>query len=357
MRCNPLLPVALSVSLLALTGCDALLSAPKPNTETTGDQQQVTQEVTDPAQSTTTYMYVMNGLGKTIDEINLESMGVTKSIMATGLYPNQLLTLGVVTYLVNSGDHNILKLDLRARKTLATINVANGANPTTLTPFGDGKALVTNNVANNLAFVDLTSAATESTLAVAPGAPFFEPAVVGGKAYVPADKWAADWSALEFSGITVVDLAAKSVVKTIDLAADANPGNVSVDPSGKVWVGVKTGLVTIDPATDTVAGNLDFGEKVTHVQYVSATKAYGKVNGGLVSFNPQTKTILKTVANKIPVAVDGAGAFKIFQGVGYVSHFASDSVSVVDLNTEAASGSPIPVGDGPQDLTFVTVAD
>ncbi|MNR82083.1 hypothetical protein D3C72_128370 [compost metagenome] len=357
MRLKPLIPLMLSLSLFALAGCDALFTAPSPGNPDTGSQDQVTQEPKDETKPTTTYMYVMNGLGKTIDEISLKTMGVTQGIMTTGLYPNQLLTLGVVTYLVNSGDNNVVKLDLRARKTLATINLDTGANPSTITMIGGDKAIVTNSIANNLSFVDLTTAATESTLVVSPGSPFFEPAVTSGKAYVPADKWKSDWSGLEFSGIYVIDLSTKTVSKTIALADDANPGNVSVAPSGKVWVGINTGLVSIDPATDQTVDSLNFGEKVTHVQYVSATKAYGKVNGGLVSFNPSTGAILKNTSDKIAAEVDGTGAFKIFKGVGYVSHFAKDTVSVIDLTTEAASGSPIPVGDGPQDLTFVTVED
>ena len=357
MRFNPALPLMLSLSLFALTGCDALFTAPSPGDEQKNTQDQETKDVTDETKPTTTYMYALNGLGKTIDEINLKTMGVSKGVMTTGLYPNQLLSLGVVTWLVNSGDNNLVKLDLRARKTLATINLDVGANPSTITMIGGDKALVTNSVANNLSFVDLTTAATESTLVVSPGSPFFGPAVTNGKAYVPSDKWDDSWTALEFSGIYVIDLATKTVTKTITLEADANPGNVSVAPSGKVWVGVKSGLVSIDPATDQTVDSLDFGQKVTHVQYVSETKAYGKVDGGLVSFNPSTGAILKNTSSKIAAEVDGAGAFKIFKGVGYVSHFGKDTVSVINLVTEAASGSPISVGDGPQDLTFITVED
>jgi DNA-binding beta-propeller fold protein YncE len=358
MRFTRVFPLMLSLSLFALTGCEALFTAPKPNTGATGSQQQETKEVTDETKPTTTYMYVMNGLGKTLDEISLKTMAVTSGVMTTGLYPNQLLTLGVVTYLVNSGDNNVVKLDLRARKTLATINLDLGANPATLTPFDGGKAFVTNSVANNLVFLDLTTSATESTLASPQGSsPFFQPAVSGSKAYVPANKWAPDWSSLVFSGVHVVDLATKQVLKTIELEADADPSNASVDPSGKVWLGVKDGLIAIDPASDTKVHTLAFGVPVTHVQFVSATKGYGKVSGGLVSFNPSTGAILKDVAGKIEAEVDVMGAFKIFNGVGYVSNFGKDTVSVVDLVTETASGSPIPVGDGPQDLTFVTVED
>jgi YVTN family beta-propeller protein len=349
----------LSLSLFALTGCDGLFTAPNPTTGGTGSQQQETQDVTDDTQPTTTYMYVINGVGKTIDEINLKTMAVTSNIMGTGLFPNQATTKGVVSWLVNSGDNNLVKLDLRARKTLATLNLANGSNPSTLSMIAEDKGMVTNNMTGDLAFVDLHTMTAESTLALPKGVPFFEPAIVDGKAYVGAVEANYDnYPAITYtySAVYVVNLATKAIAKTIELDADANPGNASVDPSGKVWIAVKDGLVKIDPATDTVTKSLVFGEPVTWVRYLSATKAYGSIYGGLISFDPTTDAVLKTSANKIPVASDW-GAFKIFKGVGYVSSQASNSVTVVDFATEAASGSPIPVGDGPQDLTFVTVED
>lgn len=359
MRLKPILPVMLSLSLVALSGCDALFTAPSPNTGSNDSQQQETPDVTDDTKPTTTYMYVLNGIGKTIDEINLKTMTVTSAVMNTGLYPNQLTTKGVITWLVNSGDHNLVKLDLRARKTLDTIELANGSNPSTVTLIGEGKALVTNNMTGDLAFVDLETKTVESTLKLPQGVPFFEPAIVGGKAYVGAVEASyANYPAITYtySAIYVVDLATKAIAHKIELDADANPGNASVDPSGKVWVAVKNGLVKIDPATQTVSKSLSFDEPVTWVRYLSATKAYGAIYGGLVSFNPTTDEILRGPANKIPVASDW-GPFKVFKGVGYVGSQAENSVTVVDFATEAASGSPIPVGDGPQDLTFVTVED
>ncbi len=359
MRFTRALPLMLSLSLFALTGCEGLFTAPNPNLGKTGSQEQETKDVTDETKPTTTYMYVINGVGKTIDEINLKTMAVTSNIMSTGLYPNQLTSRGVLTWLVNSGDNNLVKLDLRARKVLETINLANGSNPSTLSMIGEGKGLVTNNMTGNVAFVDLETKAVEATLALPKGVPFFEPAIVNGKAYVGAVEANYDnYPAITYtySAVYVVDLATKAIAETIELDADANPGNASVDPSGKIWIAVKDGLVKIDPATETVTKSLTFGEPVTWVRYLSATKAYGSIYGGLISFNPSTDEVLRSSANKIPVASDW-GAFKVFEGVGYVSSQASNSITVVDFATEAASGSPIPVGNGPQDLTFVTVED
>ncbi len=351
MRFKPLMPLMLSLSLFAVAGCEALFTAPKPTGETTGTPSDSV--VAEPT------LIVMNGLGKTLDAVNLKTLAVTKSVMATGLYPNQLLTHGKVTYLVNSGDHNLVKLDLLGFKTLDTFNLANGSNPMTLQIIEGNKALVVNYVTADVAFVDLATKQIEATLQLDQGQPGGGVAIAAGKAYVAAV--AATYGGPEvnyaptytFSGIHVIDLATRTVVKTIAFdEVDANPLNVSASPDGQIVVGVKNGLAFIDPATDTVKGALDFGQQVGSVQYLSATKAYGAIYSGLVAFNPSTREILRGAAQAI--AVEDAGNFKIYENAAYVTNFGKDTVTVVDLATEAASGSPIPVGDGPQDLTFVT---
>jgi len=342
-----ILPLMLSLSLLALSGCVPPTTSPDTNGEPAAPR---------------LAMYVMNGLGKTIDQVDLETLKVTPSVMTTGLYPNQLLTLGKLTYLVNSGDHNLIKLDLRARKTLDTFNLPNGSNPMTLEVIEGDKALVVNYESADVAFVNLASKAVEATLDLPKGQPGGGVAIASGKAYVaavdatyggPEVDYAPTYT---FSGVYVIDLATRTLAKTIAFdAADANPLNVSVSPEGKIFVGIKDGLAVIDPATDTVIESISFGTQVGSVQYVNATKAYGSVYSGLVSFNPSTRQVLRGTEQAI--AVEGAGSFKIFRNAAYVTNFAKDTVTVVDLATEAASGSPIPVGDGPQDITFVTAED
>lgn len=356
LRSNLLVPLMLSFSLFALTGCDALFTAPSPGGEKSGKQDQETPDLTDPAKPTTTYMYVMNGMSKTIDEINLKTLELTPNVMETGEWPNQLLTQGVITYMVNSGDNNIFKLDLRARKKLDTINLPEGANPMTVTLLGSGMAMINNLIPSSLTFLNLATHQTDAEVKLpGQGAPSFVPGVVNNKAYVPVDKW--EKGKVIYSAIHVVDLATKQVLKTLALPLDANPGDVAVDPSGKVWVGVKSGLLKIDPSTDTIAQEIPLDAQANAVQFLSATKGYASVAGGLISFNPSTGAVLRGVSDKIE-ADNSWGAFKIFQGVGYVTDSLKNTVTIIDLVTEAASGSPIPVaGDHAQDLTFVTVED
>lgn len=348
------LPLVLTLAV-TLAGCDFLGAAPRPNTNGQGDQ------TSSPQVGTGNYLYVFNGLGKTIDEINLKTLAVTRNIQSTGLYPNQFVTEGTTTYLVNSGDANLFKLDLRARAKLDTINLDTGSNPMSLTLLGSNKGLVTNNMKNYVSWIDLATKTPEATTSIR-GAAGGGAAIANGKAYVPSVE--ADYSnypaiGYAFSGIQVYDLATRQLVKTIALANDALASyylttDIGTDPNGLVEVATKTGIVVIDPATDTVSRTLNFGAKTNNLQFVSPTRAYAMSEDGMVSFNPTTGAILRGTDNKI---ASGAGSFRIFGLAAYVTNFASDSIRVIDLLTEQASGSDLAVGDGPQDLTLITVAE
>lgn len=342
-----------------LGGCAFLDSAPRPETSPDVAQSSTTTVATGSA--TTTYMYVFNGLGETIDEINLKTREVKMGILATGQVPNQFMTEGAVTYLVNSKDATLYKLDLRARKKLDTMNLTNGSNPMSLTLLGSNKGFVTNLLTDYVSWVDLATKTQEATESIR-GAAGGGVAIIGDRAYVPAVESThdANWVfTYSFSGIHVYDLATRTLVKTISLAPDGlanyfGMADISTDPQGRVVVTANEGLAVIDPATDAVLRTINFGVPAHSVQYVSATKAYAAADGGMVSFNPETGAILRGRSDKI---ASGGGNFKIFGQAAYVANFALDSVRVIDLATEQASGSDLLVGDGPQDLTFITVAE
>ncbi|MNY42754.1 hypothetical protein D3C86_1776730 [compost metagenome] len=124
-----------------------------------------------------------------------------------------------------------------------------------------------------------------------------------------------------------------------------------------VQVGVSTGVKIVDPKEDKVIKHVDFGTAVKAIRFLSADKAYAMVEGGLVSFNPKTGDVIRPAANKIAAPAGSSGMFRIFDGAAFVSNFDADTVRVIDLATETASGSDIPVGDGPQDFAFITVSE
>lgn len=317
-------------------------------------------------------LFVMNGLGKTIDEVDLSTGAVSLSVLTTGLYPNQLHRAGTNTYLVNSGDANILKLNLLARTASAPINLPTGSNPFVMVPLPDAatEALIVNYFDSNdtlladVSFLNLTTELIEAdkTVDLPTGNPTGGALIHAGKAYVPATAatygGAPDYAATyTFSGVYVIDLATHAIVATIALPDDANPGHISRDPaSGLIHVCTQTGIALIDPATDTLrAGGLTSPVPLHGIRYVSATLAYAAVYDGLVSFNPATQAFIKGPDAKIPAGGDtSVGDFLIHDGKAYVPNFANDTVTVVDLATETVIGTPFPVGDGPQAVVVQT---
>ncbi|MNX62473.1 hypothetical protein D3C86_934350 [compost metagenome] len=307
------------------------------------------------------YLYVFNGLGKTIDAINLKTREVASGVFKTGAYPNQFVSNDALTYLVNSGDASIDVLDLKARTKRDSIALRTGTNPFTLTLADGGKGLVLHSefMTNfrELAWMDLGTRTLEATASVPKLAWTDTGCVIAkGKVYVPAVE--GEYGAPStYSGLYVFDLATHALLKTIALEPTANPTAIALAPNGMVHVGVKDGVSVVDPATDQVSKHIPLGAAIDAIRYLSADKAYAQVFGGLVSFNPATGEVLRDASHKIEAPASQPGTFRIFKQAAYVSNFASDSIRVIDLLTETASGSDIPVGDGPQDMTFVTVEE
>lgn len=303
----------------------------------------------------------MNGLSKTLDTVNLKTGIVSKAVLKTGTFPNHLLVNNTSAYVVNSGDANILKLDLLSLKESGRLDVTTGANPMTLTLLGDGKGLVVNYLEKTVEFFDLARSQSEKKITLPSGQPGGGVAVANGKAYVCAvaatyassPPYAATYS---FSGIHVIDLGLRSLKTTINLPNDTNPQiSVTKDPVGQIQVSSDKGVITIDPATDQAVRTIDFGKPIGAVAYLDSERAFAAADGnGLVSFNPKTGTILRSVGQKIVAGDTSVGHFAILKGLAYVPNFASDSVTVVDLEAGVATGSPYQVGDGPQEVGFVT---
>jgi hypothetical protein len=308
------------------------------------------------------FLYVLNGLGKTIDEVDLSDNSVAMSILTTGLYPNQLLRDGDVTWSVNSGDHTIDQLDLLAPAKTDTIPMANGSNPLTMYKLTASTAIVVNylnsdgDLRPDVAVLDLATKAVTKIIKLPNGQPAGGVAIYGDKIYIPATQADySNWPAIgySFSGVHVVDRLTLTVTKTIALADDANPGDITIDPTGHIVVAHKGGLSLIDPLTDLVTPGLSSPVPLHAIRFVSGRKAYAAVAEGLVSFDPQTQTCIKGPEAAIAAGGDtSVGGFEIRGTRAYVPNFANDTITVLDLETDAIVGAPIAVGDGPQAVVF-----
>ncbi len=312
--------------------------------------------------TTTPYMFVMNGLAKTIDQVDLSTDALTKSVLTTGLYPNQLASIGSYDWLVNSGDATIYKLDLAGHQNLGTINLPTGSNPMTLAPLSSAatEAIVTNNIAQYVDFVNLSTLALEATASLPAGhSAGGGLAIADGKAYVAAVT--ADYTnypavSYTFSGIDVIDLSTRSLLKTITMDATADPLPVQVDPNGKIDVGYSEGVYIIDPSTDQITQTIDFGTPINSLAFASASVGYGSADGdALVSFDPSTGAIIRDQAHELKVGDSSVGDIQVFDGKLYVPNFSTSTVTSVDLASEAtASVCQLTSKSGPQELAFVT---
>lgn len=355
------------LALAPLAGCQLFGTAPTPVTSaSTAPKDPVTQVATSSTQAFTPYLYVFSATAKTIDEINLRTDTVSRSSLLTGAVPNQFVTRGAVTYLVNSQDANVFKLDLHAGLKLDTINLPVGSWPQFMAFTDDTHALVLHNDGISTAscyvgWLNLSSKLEEATRSI-PQAAWVNPGgnglvITGGKAYIPATVVPSWDKPANFSGLYVFDVTTREQLKIISLPDAAKPTSISLDPAGKIEVGVSTGIITVDPSTDAIVRSVDLGTAVDAIQYLSATKAYGRASDGLVSFNPATGAVLRDASHKIPAPMSWMGTFAILGTAAYVTNSASNSVQAFDLLTETASGSPWNVGASPQELTFISVAN
>ncbi|HEY9897901.1 MAG TPA: hypothetical protein V6D00_01855, partial [Pantanalinema sp.] len=313
--------VALSLTLAACT-------TPKPNEAPT---------VTTAAAPKGMYLYVFNGLGHTIDEINLKTREVSSAVIKTGPVPSQFVMGNDTTYLVDSVSASIDLLDLRTRTKSDTINLRTGTSPITLTLAEGKKGLVMHSdfMTNlkEIAWMDLGTKTLEATASV-PKLAWADTGcvVANGKVYVPAAEVVYGQPSTE-SGLYVFDYATRKLLQTLPLEATDNPTAIALDPNGMVEIGVSTGVKILDPKENKVTKHVQLGAAAKAIRFLSADKAYALVEGGLVSFNPKTGDVLRPAANKIAAPTGSSGMFRIFDGAAYVSNFDADTVRVIDLAT------------------------
>ncbi|MBM3267670.1 MAG: hypothetical protein FJZ01_08495 [Candidatus Sericytochromatia bacterium] len=345
---------------LALVGCN-LLNAPAPTPPATPTPAPTTAASPTPTpgpsatpRPTKAYLFVINGGSTALDKVDLSTGTVTKGVLTLGQVMNQLQVDGTTGYAVSFQDNKVFKLDLAAGTKLPDITFPANTGPQTLTPLGSGKGLVAADYGQAAIFVDLGTGAVEASVSVGAKVGMGGTAVTGGKAYVPVYKFGAAYAIID-SAIKVVDLTTKAVTKTIALAGDANPYATVVAPDGKVHVPIKTGVMTIDPATDATA-SIAIGGQVTALQFVGSDKAYGLAGyDGLVVYNPATGAVTRNFTNRIKVG-GSSGNFKIRGNFAYIPNgYGTDTVGVVDLTTEATTSTVYKVGTAPQDVAIVDV--
>lgn len=308
-------------------------------------------------------LYVLNGLGRTISKMPLDTETVSNDVLVVGSIPSQILTRGDKIYVVNSLPEGITVIDGRTDQIVRNVSLTAGSNPWAMAFVGTNRAYVTNLLANTVTVVDLATGDSLNTIDVGEGPQGI--LVVGNTAYVANTGGFPDYTP---STVSVIDIRTDLVTKTLPVAA--NPQDLALAPDGKVHVlcsgpfGANQGKVyIINPfgAPDFTPAVVDSvrlggfpGDIVITRDGIAYVADFGDENNGfLYSYNTATGEVLHDASDPLRV---GKGAMRLLYDFRtetvYVSNFSDDTVQRLD----AATGNVLATfgfGDGAQDLAIL----
>ncbi|MDZ7309288.1 MAG: hypothetical protein ONB49_19835 [candidate division KSB1 bacterium] len=315
------------------------------------------------AQNTPRTLYVLNGLGRTLSKMNLETAEITNNVVVVGDIPSRVYAHGDKIYVVNSTPPGLTIIDGRTDAVLGTIALAEGSNPWDMAFVGSNKVYVTNLLANNVSVIDLTTGHELKTIPVGEGPQGI--LVVNNTAYVTNTGGYPDYSP---STVSVIDIRTDQVTKT--LSVPLNPQDLAVAPDGNIHVvctgnyaGVSGSVAVIDPfgdsdytplVVDTVQIGGTPGDIAITTEGVAWLPDFGDSrNGFLYSYDAFTLQVSHNASN--PVLV-GKGAMSVFfdapAGALYVGNFSDDTVQLLQADSGAVLNT-FGFGDGVQHMAVL----
>ena len=256
--------------------------------------------------------YVGNFADNTVSAVDTETRKVVATIpVANGPHGMAITADGRTVYVSGDGSSSVSVIDTASDTVAKTIEVGKAPNGVTLTP--DGKQLlVTIYGDNKIVFVDTATLTITGEAAVAK--PHTVSLAPGGKlAYITSQEPG------KF-GLAVLDLATKSVTRTIPLEKTPRDGEFG---DGNMFYFTQAGVAAVqvlDPAADKVVGEIPTGVS-PHAIYISGGSGYIVVQGPgeLAQFDPQTNKVTRSITvGKQPhwatVSDDGKTAFVTNEG-------------------------------------------
>lgn len=308
-------------------------------------------------------LFVLNGLGRTVSKMNLETQEVTNNILTVGDIPNRILAHGDKIYVVNSTPPGITIIDGRTDTVFKQISLTEGSNPWSMEFVGINKAYVTNLLANSVTVLNLATGDSLNTISVGENPEGI--LVVNKTAYVANTGGFPDYSP---STVSVIDIETETVVKTLPVAT--NPQELALAPDGNIHVVCTGNFATIGGKVYIInpVGSPDFTPTVMDSVIIGGIPAdiiithdgiayladFGDANNGFIySYNATTKDILHNASNPILV---GRGAMNLlYDAISeelYVNNFSDDAVQQLD----PSNGEVIQTflfGDGAQDMAIL----
>ncbi|NQV16808.1 YncE family protein, partial [bacterium] len=206
-----------------------------------------------------TALYVLNAIGVSLSQVDLELDEVSNDVAILGQWPNQVTFHDGKVYVVNSGTNNIMIFDPDDSFAAETpIALGDGNNPMNMVFYDNTTAYVACSASGKVLKVNLTTKTVDMEITAGTGTTGI--AMADGKIYATNSGFNPDYT-YSAGSVTVINGATGAVVTTI--AVDTNPQSAAVDPNGMVHV-VCTGdywsafgkVAIIDPASDTVTNTV-----------------------------------------------------------------------------------------------------
>ncbi len=289
--------------------------------------------------------YVVNSIGESLSEIDLNAQTVNANAATLGLFTNMVQVRDSSAYVINSGVNEVQIIDLATLSTTGQIDVGSGTNPWAIEFIDDQLAAVSLLFTNQVVFVDVVSGQIQQTADVGTGPEgmVFSDGVlyVANSGFNGAGFDPGTVSAINISDFSVTNIAVGTNPQA--LALDVS-GNIIVACSGSFFDANVNGEVdVIDKMTQTVTDSVTFDPSVTNVIVNSENKAYLATFGaGVLVYNLDTQTFERGENDPLP----GGPGMAIDQlGNVYITDFGTDSLFVFSP-THQRIGSYL-VGDGP----------
>ena len=292
--------------------------------------------------------YVGNFKDNTVSVIDTDAGAVVATMpVAAGPHGMAITQDGRTVYVSGDGSSTVSVIDTATDKVVKAINVGKSPNGVALTP-DDRLLVVTVYGEDRIAFIDTSTQTVVATMAVPkPHTVAISPD--GKLAYVTVQEPGR-------FGLTLIDVAKRSVVRTLPLDKTPRDGEFGYD--GKLFYFTQAGVSSVqvlDPAaSDRIVAQIPTGVSPHFVSYPRGS-AFGIVvvqgPSELLLFDPATNKAARSIAvGKQPHWATTSGDGK----TAYVTNEGSNDVTIVDLAT--GKTTTIAVGNAPRKVVVQRTA-
>jgi hypothetical protein len=240
-------------------------------------------------------VYVINTVANTLSVLDINNQTVIIDTLSPGAnsMPNYMAIRGGRGYVVDSGINDIMVFDINTIQEIKHIPLPNGSNPWAMDFINDSILVVSFNLTDQVAFINVNSNSIVRTVKVGIGPEGVK--YYNSKIYVANCGFINVGQPFEPGSISVLDARTFSVIDSVSVST--NPQDLDIDANGNLLVAC-TGhyftmdgkLEIIDTTADTVVSSVDLNPDITGVQVSPENKAYLPTYGqGVLVYNLDTQ--------------------------------------------------------------------